>query len=77
MGLPGSHGFETIILLSSCILLLLIAGIWLWGVIEVATKERVGDEDKIVWLLIVLLLPGLGTLIYYLVRRPMRTRMYR
>ncbi len=77
MVLPGSNGFELVILLSSCVLPLLIAALWLWGVIEVATKERVGDEDKIVWLLIVLLLPGLGTLIYYLVRRPMRTRIYR
>jgi hypothetical protein len=77
MGLLGGHGFEFIAAFFGCMLPLLIAGIWLWGVIEVATRERVGDDDKMVWLLIVLLLPGLGTLIYYVVRRPMRMKIER
>ncbi len=45
---------------------------WVWMVIDCATKEPSEGNDKIVWLLIILLTNIIGALIYYFVRRPQR-----
>lgn len=47
--------------------------IWLWMLIECATREPSGN-DKIVWILIILLGGCLGAAIYLFVRRPKRIR---
>lgn len=47
----------------------LIAGFWLWMLIDVLTKQT---EDKMVWLLVVLLLGPLGALLHYLMARKKR-----
>jgi hypothetical protein len=54
----------------------LLTAFWIWMVIEVATKEPAEDQDKIMWLLIVLLCGGIGAAIYFFVRRPERIRKY-
>jgi hypothetical protein len=76
MGLLGGHGIELVIVFFGYILPLVIAALWLMGVIEASTKERIGSEDKVVWLMIILFVPGVGTLLYYLIRRPARMRLY-
>jgi len=43
----------------------------LWMLIEVLMKEP-ADINKIVWFLVVFLMPLLGSLIYFLFRRPQR-----
>ena len=55
---------------------LLVTAFWIWMIIEVATKEPAHEPNKIVWLLVVILLPTLGSLIYFLVRRPERIRLH-
>ena len=40
---------------------------WIWMVYECATRERQSAE-KILWLLLVVFAPVLGSLIYFLVR---------
>lgn len=40
---------------------------WIWMIYECATRERNGTE-KILWLLLVVLAPVLGSLVYFLVR---------
>jgi hypothetical protein len=40
---------------------------WIWMIYECATRERHSTE-KILWLLLVVLAPVLGSLIYFLVR---------
>jgi len=44
---------------------------WLWMLIEVLMKEP-ADINKIVWFLVVFFMPLLGSLIYFLIRRPQR-----
>ncbi|HEV3271216.1 MAG TPA: PLDc N-terminal domain-containing protein [Candidatus Methylacidiphilales bacterium] len=39
----------------------------IWMVYECITRER-NSTEKILWLLLVLLVPGIGPLIYFLVR---------
>jgi hypothetical protein len=60
-------------MLITLIILILLAGgvIQLWMLIECATKEPSGN-DKIVWILVILLGGCVGGLVYLIVRRPKR-----
>jgi hypothetical protein len=40
---------------------------WIWMIYECATRER-NSTEKVLWLLLVVLAPLLGSLIYFLVR---------
>ena len=54
------------------LLALALTVLWIWMLIEAATKEPDEGNDKIVWILIIVLLGQLGALIYFFVRRPQR-----
>ena len=43
---------------------------WLWMLVDCATKED--PDNKLVWVLIILLAGGVGAVIYAIVRRPRR-----
>ena len=47
---------------------------WIWMIVDCATNEPSGNSDKIVWLLVIIFLHFVGSLIYFLVRRPERIR---
>ncbi len=48
---------------------------WLWMLIEFLTKESSPGNDKLIWaLVIIFLVPLIGALLYYFVRRPQRIR---
>ncbi len=49
-----------------------LAAFWIWMLIDCAQNEPSEGNDKLVWVLIILLLNWVGALIYYLVRRPIR-----
>ncbi|HKF22545.1 MAG TPA: PLDc N-terminal domain-containing protein [Candidatus Angelobacter sp.] len=49
---------------------------WLKMLVECATKEPNQGNDKIIWILIIVLVGWLGALIYYFVRRPQRIAQY-
>ena len=58
-------------------LLLLVLGIggtilWIWMIVDCATKEPSEGNEKLIWILIVVLTHWIGALIYLLVRRPKR-----
>ncbi len=40
---------------------------WLWMIYECVTRER-NSAEKVLWLLLVVLAPVIGSLIYFLVR---------
>lgn len=44
-------------------------GLMIWSVIEIATKQFVSKNDKIIWLLIILLLGGIGSIAYLTQRK--------
>ena len=50
--------------------------LWIWMIIDCVTKEPSEGNDKIVWLLVIVLLNWLGALLYLFVRRPARIRQY-
>jgi hypothetical protein len=47
---------------------------WIWMLIDCIQNEPSEGNDKIVWLLVILLLQWIGAVIYFLVRRPQRMR---
>jgi Phospholipase_D-nuclease N-terminal len=61
----------------ACILpfmLLSIAGtvFWIWMLIDCLTKEPSEGNDKIIWVLVMIFLPAIGSIVYYFIRRPER-----
>jgi hypothetical protein len=50
--------------------------LWIWMIVDCATKEPSEGNDKLVWILIIVLTHWIGALIYLLVRRPKRIEQY-
>ena len=50
--------------------------LWVWMLIDCATKEPSEGNDKIIWMLVILFTHVIGALIYYFVRRPQRMQLY-
>ena len=48
---------------------------WVWVLVDCLTKEPSEGNDKVAWLLFILLVPLVGALIYYFVRRPERVKV--
>jgi hypothetical protein len=47
---------------------------WIWMMIDCAVNEPSEGNDKIVWMLVIILTNWIGALIYFFVRRPTRIR---
>jgi hypothetical protein len=43
---------------------------WLWMLIHAITNKGLGDAEKIVWVLVIIFLPLIGSIIYFFVGRP-------
>jgi len=46
---------------------------WLWMLIHAITNKGLSDGERIVWVLVVILLPFIGSIIYFFVGRPRGT----
>ena len=53
-------------------LALSIAGFafWLWMLVHAITNKGLDDTEKIVWVLVIIFLPFIGSIIYFLLGRP-------
>jgi hypothetical protein len=50
---------------------------WIWMIVDCATNEPSDQgNDKVIWILVVILAGWIGAAIYYFVRRPERTRKF-
>jgi hypothetical protein len=49
---------------------------WIWALVDCATKEPSDDSDKIIWILIIIFTHFIGALLYLLIRRPKRKKLY-
>ena len=50
--------------------------LWIWMIVDCATKEKSEGNDKLIWILIIVLMHWIGALIYLLARRPKRIQQY-
>jgi hypothetical protein len=57
-------------------ILMLATAFWIWMLVDCATKEPGEGNDKVIWILVIILTHWLGALIYYLVRRPERKKLF-
>ncbi|MCE9613834.1 MAG: PLD nuclease N-terminal domain-containing protein [Lentisphaerae bacterium] len=51
--------------------------LWIWMIIDCATREKSEGNDKLIWILIIVLTHWIGARIYLLVRRPKRIGLER
>jgi hypothetical protein len=49
--------------------------LWIWMLIDCATKESSQDNEKVVWILFIVFTHWIGALIYLVVRRPKRIEL--
>lgn len=49
---------------------------WIWMLIDCLKYESSTGNDKIIWALVIVLLSGIGALVYYFVRRPERIKQF-
>jgi hypothetical protein len=48
--------------------------LWILVIVDIATKETDAENQKVIWLIIVVFTGFIGELIYLLVRRPQRVK---
>ena len=58
-------------LLFGCLSLVAL-GFWIWTLVDCVTNEPSEGNEKLVWVLIIVLLSWVGALVYVIVRRPQR-----
>jgi len=58
-----------------CVVLAGLA-LWIWMLVDCLSNEPSEGNDKLVWMLVIVLLSWLGALIYYFVRRPVRIQTF-
>ena len=75
-GLGASDGAEALAgllaLLPCCIvfpLMLLVFAFWIWMLVDVLRKDFPGENEKVIWVLVVVLLSWIGALVYFFVGR--------
>ena len=71
MGLLG--GLEVLVLfVFGGLLSLLGFALWLWMLLDCLTNDGIQGSEKVAWVLVIVLLPFIGSLIYLFVGRPKR-----
>lgn len=49
---------------------------WLWMLVDCLSYEPSDGNDKILWVLVIVLTHVLGAVLYYFIRRPERIRQF-
>jgi hypothetical protein len=62
--------FGILVLLVGAALSLAGFAFWLWMLIHAITNKGLADTEKIVWVLVIIFLPFIGSVIYFFIGRP-------
>ena len=62
--------FALLLWLFGAALSLAAFGFWLWMLINAITNKGLGDGEKIVWVLVIIFLPFIGSVIYFFIGKP-------
>jgi hypothetical protein len=57
-----------------CVVGLGLLVLWIWTIVDCATREPKEGNERLIWILIIVLTGWIGSLIYVFVRRPQRVR---
>jgi hypothetical protein len=63
-------GIAELVVIMMIVLVLPLAGFWVWMLVEVARYER--GQDQLIWILVVLFAGVVGAAVYFFVQRPKR-----
>ena len=55
---------------------LLLLAFWIWMIVDCVNNEPSKGNDKLIWILVIVLASWLGAAIYYFARRPKRIATY-
>jgi hypothetical protein len=72
LGALGGLGFPELLLLFMLLFFVGGTALWIWMLVDCATREADTGNNKVVWILVIALTNFIGALIYLLVRRPQR-----
>ena len=73
VGMIGSTIFGLLAFLVAAAFSLVCFVFWLWMLIHAITNKGIADTEKIVWVIVVIFLPVVGSLIYFFIGRPKAT----
>ncbi|QOR75955.1 MAG: PLDc_N domain-containing protein [Thermoflavifilum sp.] len=62
-----------ILLIVLCCLFVLV--VWIWAIVDILRSRFDSDTTKLIWILLVVFLPLLGTLLYWIIGRGQRQSM--
>jgi hypothetical protein len=63
-------------LLIISVLIIPIVGLWIWMLVDCLTKEPAEGNERLIWLLVIVLVGFIGALLYLLIRRPQRKKAF-
>jgi hypothetical protein len=75
MGINAAFLMLPVILVAFAVSILGTA-LWIWMIVDCAMNEPSEGNDKVVWILVIVLTHWIGALIYLLARRPQRRAQY-
>jgi hypothetical protein len=73
---PLNLGMPELLVIVAFLVMIPGTALWIWTIIDCATKEPESGNTKIVWILVIALAGFIGSLIYIIVRRPARKAAY-
>jgi hypothetical protein len=62
--------FKLMFVLLSALLGVAGFAFWVWMLVHAITNKGLGDGEKIAWVLVIIFLPLLGCILYFLIGRP-------
>ncbi len=68
-----SGAIGLVALLFSIALGLLVFVFWVWMLVHAITNKGLTDGERVVWVLVVIFLPLLGSILYFILGRPKGT----
>ena len=74
-GVAGSIVILQVVLFVGFVLFGLVSLVfWVWMLVDCLKNEDAEGNDKLIWILVIILTNWIGALIYFCVRRPERAR---
>lgn len=61
-----------VLMVALCLVGLVMTALWIFALVDCVTQEPAEGNERLVWLLILIFFNVIGTLIYFLYRRPQR-----
>jgi hypothetical protein len=69
-GSIGAGIFGLLFMLVSAVIGIACFAFWIWMLIHAITNKGLGDTEKIVWVLVVIFLPFIGSILYFFIGKP-------